>query len=60
MKELTALAGRNLKIYLRDKSAVFFSLLSTIIVIALMILFLGDMNINAITKNLSEMNIGSP
>lgn len=60
MKELTALAVRNLKIYLRDKSAVFFSLLSTIIVIVLMILFLGDMNVNAITKNLSEMNIGSP
>lgn len=60
MKELTALASRNLKIYLRDKSAVFFSLLSTIIVITLMLVFLGDMNVNTITRNLSEMNIGSP
>ena len=54
MREIISLAGRNLKIYLRDRSAVFFSLLSAIIVIVLMLVFLGDMNINAITSTLEE------
>jgi len=34
---------RNLKIFFRDKSAVFFSLLAVFIIIALYVLFLGDM-----------------
>ena len=34
---------RNLKLYLRDKAAVFFSFLSVIIILALYILFLGKM-----------------
>lgn len=34
---------RNLKIFFRDKSAVFFSLLSVFIIIALYVVFLGDM-----------------
>jgi multidrug/hemolysin transport system permease protein len=33
---------RNLKLYFRDKSAVFFSLLSVFIIIALYAVFLGD------------------
>ena len=37
------LTGRNLKIFFRDKSAVFFSLLSVFIIIALYVVFLGDM-----------------
>ena len=35
-------ASRVLKIYLRDKTAVFFSLLSSFIIIGLYILFLGE------------------
>jgi len=37
------LAIRNLKIFFRDKSAVFFSLLAVFIIIGLYVLFLGDM-----------------
>ncbi len=54
MREIMQLAGRNLKIYLRDRSAVFFSLLSAIIVIVLMLVFLGDINVNSITSTLEE------
>lgn len=39
---MTAFAKRNLKIYLRDRWAVFFSLLGVLVVFALYILFLGD------------------
>ncbi|KAB1440562.1 ABC transporter permease [Candidatus Galacturonibacter soehngenii] len=35
---------RNILIYIRDKTSVFFSLLSMLIVIGLMVLFLGNMN----------------
>lgn len=37
------LTNRNLKIFFRDKSAVFFSLLSVFIIIGLYVVFLGDM-----------------
>ncbi len=54
MEQFIALTGRNLKTYFRDKGAVFFSLLSMIIVICLMLFFLGDMNINSVTSALSD------
>lgn len=53
MEQFMAITGRNLKIYLRDKGAVFFSLLSMLIVIVLMVFFLGDMNVENITDMLS-------
>lgn len=59
MREVMQLAGRNMKIYLRDRSAVFFSLLTAIIVIALMLVFLGDMNVNTIVSSLAEVGVGS-
>ena len=43
-----------MKIYLRDRGAVFFSLLSAFIVIGLMVFFLGDMNIKGITGMLEK------
>lgn len=43
-----ALLLRNIKIFLRDRGAVFFSLLSMLIVLALMLLFLGSMNSDTI------------
>ncbi|MBR5513421.1 MAG: ABC transporter permease [Ruminococcus sp.] len=55
MSAFTELVKRNIRIYLRDKGAVFFSLLSMFIVILLMVLFLGDMNISAITDMLSQL-----
>ena len=54
MEQLFAIIGRNMKIYLRDRGAVFFSLLSTVIVIGLMVFFLGDMNIEGILGILEE------
>lgn len=57
MRQIMQLAGRNLKIYLRDRSAVFFSLMTALIVIVLMLVFLGDMNVNAITGFLEEFGV---
>ena len=38
-------AKRNLMVFFRDKSAVFFSLLSALIIVALYALFLGDTDV---------------
>ena len=43
MAQFMTFTGRNLKNYFRDKGSVFFSLLSMLIVIFLMVFFLGDM-----------------
>lgn len=42
MYEVISLTTRNVKIFIRDKTAVFFSLLSVIILLAIYILFLGN------------------
>ena len=55
MAAFSELVKRNMRIYLRDKGAVFFSLLAMLIVILLMVLFLGDMNISAITDMLGKL-----
>lgn len=55
MNQLFAITSRNLKLYLRSKGAVFFSLLSMLIVIMLMLFFLGDMNIKGLTGVLEEL-----
>lgn len=44
MRSFTAINKRNLGLYFRDYSAVFFSLLSMLIIIILMVFFLGDIN----------------
>ncbi|KMT22382.1 ABC transporter permease [Clostridium cylindrosporum] len=49
---MTSIAIRNLKIFFRDKSAIFFSLLSALIIIGLYALFLGD----AITKDMKGID----
>ncbi len=43
MRVIFKITARNIKLYLRNKSAVFFSFLSMIIIIGLFALFLGDM-----------------
>ena len=48
------LAVRNLKIFFRQKSAVFFSLLSVFIIIGLYVLFLGDVWTDYFPEGLSE------
>ncbi len=54
MEQFEAITGRNLKLYFRDRGAVFFSLLSMLVVICLMVFFLGDMNIENITELLGQ------
>ena len=54
MEQFLIFTNRNLRLYFRDRSAVFFSLLSMIITIALMVFFLGNMNIDVITDLLGQ------
>lgn len=54
MKTLFQLVGRHLRTYYRNRGTVFFSLLTCIIVIVLMVVFLGDMNVTSITDLLNE------
>ena len=49
MATIRSLIKRNLKLYFRDKAAVFFSLLSVIIIIGLYALFLGDLQVQSLT-----------
>lgn len=44
MREVLYLTKRNSLVYLRDRKAVFFSVLSMLIVLGLMVIFLGSMN----------------
>lgn len=55
MVQYFELVKRNMRVYLRDRGAVFFSLLSMLIVLGLMLFFLGDMNVNSLTGVLSEL-----
>lgn len=50
MNKLVQLTKRNCLVYIKDKSAVFFSLLSMLVVLMLMFFFLGDMNVNYVTE----------
>lgn len=54
MKQLVCMTKRNCAVFLKDKAAVFYSLLSMIIVVVLMGVFLGDMNVHSITNVLNE------
>ena len=55
MSQFVELVKRNMRIYLRDRGAVFFSLMSMVVVIVLMLFFLGDMNVNALTGFLKDI-----
>lgn len=50
MSKLVQLTKRNCLVYVKDKGAVFFSLLSMLVVLLLMYFFLGDMNVNYVTE----------
>lgn len=54
MRTLWLFAGRNAKIFLRDKALVFFSLLAPIIVLMLYILFLSDIQLMAVQAYIPE------
>ena len=51
---LFRLIKRNILVYVRDKSNIFFSLLSTLIIIGLMVVFLGKMNADNIVDLLNQ------
>ena len=53
---MISFAKRNLKVYFRDKSSVFFSLLAVIIVLGLYILFLGDQLVHSISDTVNGAN----
>lgn len=55
MREIYYLLKRNILLYLRDYAAVFFSLLSMLIVLALMVIFLGNMNSENVVDALAEL-----
>ncbi|MDE7339880.1 MAG: ABC transporter permease [Lachnospiraceae bacterium] len=55
MRATGNLVKRNILIYMRDKGTVFYSILSTLIILGLMILFLGDMNSRDIVRALEQM-----
>ncbi len=54
MREIYYLTKRNCMVYLRDRSAVFFSVLSMMIVLGLMVVFLGKMNSEGLVELLAE------
>lgn len=54
---LCALTMRNLKVFLRDKANVFFSLLSPLIVLGLYVLFIGRMQSDGIAAALAEFGV---
>ena len=54
MRKYLSLTKRNCLVFLRDRSAVFFSLLSMMIVLMLTGVFLGNMNVENITELLAQ------
>lgn len=54
MYKYLSLTKRNCLVFLRDRSSVFFSLLSMLIVMLLTCVFLGNLNVNSITDVLTE------
>ncbi|HPU62936.1 MAG TPA: ABC transporter permease [Mobilitalea sp.] len=56
MKALTSIIKRNLMVYCKDYENVFYTFLSTIIIIILMLLFLGDLNIDIVRSVLNNMD----
>lgn len=54
MREVFYLCKRNSALFLRDYSAVFFSMLSMVIILALMVVFLGNMNTEQIVSVLAQ------
>lgn len=55
MREIYYLLKRNILLYFRDYVSVFFSVLSMLIVLALMVIFLGDMNSSNVVDALAQL-----
>lgn len=52
-----ALVNRNLKVFLRNKTSVFFSFLAIIVIISLYALFLGDVQVNLIQSHFDKYGV---
>ena len=57
MRQIISLTKRNMKVFLRDKTGVFFSLLSPLLVLLLFILFLGDLQIDSVRATLENFGV---
>lgn len=55
MREIYCLLKRNILLYIRDYVSVFFSVLSMLIVLALMVIFLGEMNSDNVVDALAQL-----
>lgn len=58
MNSVAVLTVRNLRLFFRDRAAVFFSLLSSLILIALYALFLGRLQVDNLTEALPNASAG--
>lgn len=58
MNEIKAMTKRNLLVYFRNRSAVFFSLLSALILLAIMVVFLGESSSNELRIVLNQYGNG--
>ena len=56
MKALSCIIKRNFLVYLKDKENVFYTFLSMLIIIALMLIFLGEMNIDLVKGAIGYMD----
>ncbi len=52
---LAKLSARNTKIFLRDRTSVFFSFLSMLIILMLYVLFLGEVNVSSIKAQVGDV-----
>ena len=59
MREIKAMTKRNLLIYFRNKSAVFFSILSALILLAIMVVFLGEASSEGLLDALNQYGTGT-
>lgn len=59
MSEIKAMTKRNLLIYFRNKSAVFFSILSALILLAIMVVFLGESSSEGLLDALNQYGTGT-
>lgn len=57
MRALYSIVKRNLLVYCKDYENVFYTFLSMMIIIILMLLFLGDLNISIIKDVLNDMDV---
>ncbi|MCB6460622.1 ABC transporter permease, partial [Erysipelatoclostridium ramosum] len=56
MTALVTLTKRHILLYIRDRSAIFFSMLSVLIVLLMMLVFLKDMNRDELIQLIQNAN----